>query len=109
MFGKNPRLNPLQSRKQLLLAESDLNRALMLEDVAALTADLRLVTDRARSFGSIASSGAALVAGLAAVRRGKTARGGARPSWLRIILRGAGLLSTLWLAFRSFSRRRDDA
>ncbi len=108
MSGKNPRLNPLQFRKQLLLAESELNRALMLDGLAALKADLCLLTDRARSFGSIASSGAALVAGLAAVRRAKPAPAGARLSWLRLILKSAGLLSTLWLAFRSFSRRRDD-
>jgi hypothetical protein len=108
MFGKNPRLNPLQSRKQLLLAESDLNRALMLGDLAALKAELGLLTGRARAFGSIASSGAALVAGLAAVQRAKPARAGAKLSWLRCILKSAGLLSTLWLAYRSLGRRRDE-
>ena len=32
MFGKNPRMNPLESRKQLLIAESELNRAQLVGD-----------------------------------------------------------------------------
>ena len=107
MFGKKPRLNPLESRKQLLIAESELNRAQMAGDMAALTAGVRTFTDRAKSFGSIASSAAVLVAGLAAFRRGKPVDADAKPSWLRTILKGAGLISTFWLAFRSQRRDRD--
>ena len=107
MFGKKPRLNPLESRKQLLIAESELNRAQMAGDMAALTAGVRTFTDRAKSFGSIASSAAVLVAGLAAFRRGKPAGANAKPSWLRTILKGAGLISTFWLAFRSQRRDQD--
>ena len=47
-------MNPLESRKQLLIAESELNRAQMAGDMAALTAGVRTFTDRAKSFGSIA-------------------------------------------------------
>lgn len=101
MFGKNPRINPLESRKQLLIAESELNRAQLVGDMAALMAGVRTLTDRAKSFGSIASSAAVLVAGLAAFRRGKPVDASARPSRLQTILKGAGLISTLWLAFRS--------
>ena len=100
-------MNPLESRKQLLLAESELNRAQLVGDMAALRADVRALTDRAKSFGSIASSAAVLVAGLAAFRRGKSAAAGAKPSWLQTILKGAGLISTLWLAFRSQGCDRD--
>ena len=107
MFGKKPRLNPLESRKQLLIAESELNRAQMAGDMAALTAAFRTLTDRTKTFGSIASSAAVLVAGLAAFRRGKPVGAGAKPSWLRTILKGAGLFSTFWLAFRSQRRDRD--
>jgi hypothetical protein len=108
MFGKKPRLNPLELRKQLLIAESELNRAQMAGDMAALMAAVRTFTDRAKSFGSIASSAAALVAGLAAFRRGKPLDAGPKPSWLRTISRGAGLISTLWLAFRSQPRHLQD-
>jgi hypothetical protein len=106
MFGKTSRLNPLDLRKQLLIAESELNRAQLAAELIELTAGFRAVTDRARSFGSIASSAAALVAGLAAFRRGKTAVAGAKSSWLQTLLNGAGLISTLWLAFRPQERER---
>jgi hypothetical protein len=101
-------MNPLESRKQLLIAESELNRAQLAGDGAALTAGVRVLTDRAKSFGSIASSAAALVAGLVAFRQGKPLGVGAKPSRLQTILKGAGVMSTVWLAFRSRSRDPKD-
>jgi hypothetical protein len=107
MYGKNPRLNPLQSRKQLLLAESELNRAQMMQDMAALTAEVHALGSSAKSFGSIASSAAVLVSGLTAFRRGKASSADATPSWLRTVFKGAGLVSNLWLAFRLRGRDRN--
>jgi hypothetical protein len=94
-------MNPLESRKQLLIAESELNRDQAVGELAALAAGVRTLTDRAKSFGSIASAAAVLMAGLAAFRRGKSGDAGAKPSWLRTIRKSAGLISTVWLAFRS--------
>lgn len=108
MFGKDSRMTPLESRKQLLIAESELNRAELVGDLAALKTGVRTLTDRAKSFGSIASSAAVLVAGLAAFRRAKSAPADANPSWLQTIFKGAGLISTLWLAFRSQGRHQKD-
>ena len=99
-------MNPLESRKQLLIAESELNRAQLAGDLAALTAGVRTLTDRAKSLGSIASSAAVLLAGLAAFRRGKLADADGKPSWRRTLLKSAGLISTLWLAFRPRGRDR---
>ena len=104
MFGKNPRMSRLESRKQLLIAESELNREQLIEDMIALTAGVHTLADRAKSFGSIVSSAAVLVAGLAAFRHSKSAPAGAKPSWLRKILKGAGMVSTIWLAFHSGGR-----
>jgi hypothetical protein len=97
-------MNPLQSRKQLLLAESELNRAQLAGDIAALKADVCALTGRARSIGLIASSAAALLAALSAFRRGKPAPDGAKTSWLPTLLKGAGLISTLWMAWRPGER-----
>ena len=108
MFRKNPRMNPLESRKQLLIAESELNRAQLVGDMAVLTAGVRTLTNRAKSFGSIASTAAVLVAGLAACRRGKPAPAAEKTSWLQTILKGAGLVSTLWLGFRSRSHDHEN-
>jgi hypothetical protein len=108
MFGKKSHVTPLELRKQLLIAESELNRAQLAGDMTALTEGVRTLTDRAKSFGSIASSAAVLMAGLASFRRGKPADAGAKPSWLQTILKGAGMVSTLWLAFRSQGRDQKD-
>ena len=64
MLGKNPRMNPLESRKQLLLVESELNRAQLARDMAELTAGVRTLTERAKSIASIFSSAAVLVSAL---------------------------------------------
>ena len=97
-------MNSLHSRKELLIAESELNRAQLVGHLAALTTDVRKFSDRARSFGAIASSAAVLVTGLVALQRIRTGSGGAKAGWRQTIAKGAGLVSTLWLAFRARPR-----
>lgn len=97
-------MNPVELRKQLLVAESELNRAQLVRDLTSLREGMGRFADRAKSFGSIASSALVLVTGLAAFRRGKPADGAAKPSWLQTILKGTGLISTLWLALRARGR-----
>jgi hypothetical protein len=113
MFGQNPRLNPLEARKQLLLAESELNRAQLVEDFAALTADIQTLKDRAKSLGSVVSSAAVLVAGLVAFRGRKPVETPidtkGKLHWLRTILKGASLISTFWLAYHAQDREQKDA
>jgi len=100
MSGKSPGLNPLESRKQLLIAESDLNRAQLAGEMATLAADVRRLADHAKSLGSITSSAASLIAGLASFRRSRPAPGDERPSWWQILLKGAPLAGLLWSRFR---------
>jgi hypothetical protein len=100
MPEKNSRLSPLESRKRLLIAESELNRAQMMEDLAALKSDAGALVDRVKSYGSIASSVATLVSGVAAFRGAQPANGDGKSHWLRKVIRGAGLVSSLWRAFR---------
>ena len=107
MSGKSPRLSPLESQKRLLIAESELNRAQMVQDLNALKSDVNALVDRVKSFGSIGSSVATLVSGLAAFQLGKPANGDGKSHWLRRIMRGAGLVSTLWRAFRPKHRAEE--
>jgi hypothetical protein len=104
MSGKSTRVNPLQLRKQLLLAESELNRDQLVADMAELKAGLHIIKERAQSFDTIASSAAVLVIGLAALKRGRPESPGAKASWLQTLLKGTGLISTLWLAVRAHLR-----
>jgi hypothetical protein len=101
-------MNALESRKQILIAESELNRAQLADDLAALTAGVRSFTDRAKSFGSLISAAAVLVAGPMAFRQRPPASAGAKPAWWQTLLKGAGLLSTFWMAFRSAGRDSKD-
>ena len=100
-------MNPLQFRKQLLVAESTLNRAQLVADVTAFAADVRSLTIRYIFLGSVASSAAVLVAGLAAFQNARAKNPEVKQSWFRTLLKGAGFASTLWLAFRSRGRDRD--
>ncbi len=101
MSGNNLRINPLAARKRLLLAESELNRAQLVRDVSVVTTGVRALNERTRGIRSVASSAAGLVAGLAAVQREKRLNAALKPSRLQTVLKCAGFVSSLWLAWRA--------
>jgi hypothetical protein len=96
-------MNPLKSRKQLLIAESELNRAQLVQEWETMTDEVHSLTCQARTIGSFASATASLIAGLASFGRKKPAPAPEKPSWLQTVLKGTGLVSNLWLAFRGKS------
>jgi len=105
MFGQRPRLNPLALRKQLLIAESEINRAQLFQEWQALAHEVHDLAHRAKTIGAWASAAALLVAGLTAWRNGSPASGAAKPSWFQKILHGARLASTIWVAFRACGQK----
>jgi hypothetical protein len=107
MSGKNHHLNPLAARKQLLITESDLNRAQLVQDWQAVADGVHSVASRARTLGSMVSATASLVAILASFRRQQTAPAAEKPSWLPTLLKGTALISTVWQAFRPRDRNQD--
>jgi len=104
MPGRNHRLTPLELRKQMLIVESELNRTQFKHEWGGVADGVRAVAHRAKSIGTFATSTAVLVSALAAFKGGGTAAPGAKPSRWRRALKGAGLISNFWLAFRA--RRR---
>jgi hypothetical protein len=94
-------MSPLQSRKLMLIAESELNRAQLVQELESLAEGARTVVGRARSFDEIASAAAVVVSALTAFRHGKPAVPAAKGSWLRTFIKRAGLVLALWRAFRS--------
>jgi uncharacterized membrane-anchored protein len=108
MPGKITLINPLESRKRLLIAESELNRAQLVGDITALTEGVHTFTGRAKSLGSIAAAAAALVAGLAAFRRNKSAEAPAKPSWFQTVVKGTKLVSSLWMALPARNHNHDN-
>jgi hypothetical protein len=100
-------MNPLASRKQLLIAESELNRAQLVRELETIADQVHSFVDRAATVGSLASLSASLMIGLTCFRRGKTATAAGKPSWLQTILAGAQLARSLWTRFRSPCPGRD--
>jgi len=101
-------MNSLKSRKQLLIAESELNRTHLEQDWCAITTGVRTLTDRAKSTSSFAAAAAMLVTGFATWRRVKSEHADGKLSWLQKIFKGAGLISTVWLAFRARGQDQKD-
>jgi hypothetical protein len=101
-------MNPLETRKQLLIAESELNRAQLVQEWQMVADDAQALARKARIIGSWVSIAASLVAGLAFLRRKKSAHAVEKPSRLQTILKGAGLVSTIWRLFRSQGHGQKD-
>ena len=93
-------MNALASRKKLLVAESELNRAQLVQEWQAIADIAHALKDRAKTIGTLASA-AILVTGLTGFGHRKTAPAAEKSSWLQTVLKGAGLVFTLWQAFRS--------
>jgi len=104
---KNRRLSSLELRKHLLLAESELNRAQLVQELQTVAGGVRSLAVRAKSFSLIVSSTAMVVGTLAAFRRSKPVETTPKPSRLQSILKGAGLISRLWTEFRPQAQARD--
>jgi hypothetical protein len=103
-------MNPLKSRKQLLIAESELNRAQLVQELEAIKEQVHSCANQTRTITSLASAAAILIAGLASFwRKKESAPAAEKPSWLQTIVKGAGLVSTVWTAFRSQRRDQDES
>lgn len=100
-------MKELESRKRLLVAESELNRSQLVSDLDALQAGVRALTDRSKSYRSIVSATAMLLMGVAALRRGPAHHPDRPPSWRQTLFKGLGLISSFWLALRTPKRDPD--
>ncbi len=98
-------LTPLESRKRLLIAESELNRAELFAEWRTMTHGAGSLLRRAKTVGRWTSAAALLVVGVAGLRRGPRASGVKSGRFPRI-LNGARLASAIWLAFRARDERR---
>jgi hypothetical protein len=104
MLGQHHSLTTLKSRKRALVEEAEAQREELGCDMEIVRSGLRRMGTQAKSFGSIASTIALVIAGLSTFRaaRGLGRNGGA--SFLSRVLFGARLASTVWLALSA--RRR---
>ena len=94
-------MKPLESRKQLLIAESELNRAQLVQEWHTMADEARSLLHQLSTIGSFATAAATLVAGLASCRRKDPAPAAKKPSLGQTIVKVAGLFSTFWSEFRA--------
>ena len=100
MFAKTPCVSALAVRKQLLIAESELNRAQLSDEWGKMKAEISDLTHRAKTIAVWSSSAAMLLAGLAAFRNRNGMAAEEKPSWLQRTLKWIQLANTFWQAFR---------
>jgi len=101
MSGQEPDVTSLETRKRILVMESELNRAHLCHEVALLADELRNVSGQLQSAASVASS---FFTSFAPESNGAAEEPApAKPSWLSTIVRGVRFGTSLWLAFRSKS------
>ena len=105
MSGKTTGLTALEMRKQLLVVESELNRAHLVNELQAMKAGVRQVTGQLSMLSSLASSVTqfssvftGLFDGLFSHRESDD--DGKKPSWVSTLFQGvragSSLLAKLW-------------
>jgi hypothetical protein len=102
-------MNPLESRKKLLIAESELNRVQLVRELETIKNKVHSFASQARTIGSLALAATTLIAGFASLRRKKSEPAAEKSSWLQTILKGAGLVFTVWTALRPQRRNQDES
>ena len=101
-------MKSLESRKQLLIAESELNRAQLVQEWRTMAVEARSLAHQARTVSSMVSAAGSLIAGVMSLRRKHSAPATEKPSWWQMLLKGAGLASSIWSEFRSHGRGQKD-
>jgi hypothetical protein len=103
-------MSALRSRKNLLIAESELNRAHLAQAWQAMAGEVYSLTGQVGRIGAFASVAATLVAILAFFRRKKPVPAvvAGKPSWWRTAFKNARMVFTLWKIFRPPGRGQGD-
>ena len=104
MPGKKLHLTPLESRKQLLLVESELNRVQLVNELHELKGEFNHLKNRVQAVGSVASSAVKLATTFSAIRSAFTHRNddkNEKSSWISTLVSGARTGVLLWGALRS--------
>jgi len=89
-------MKPLESRKQLLIVESELNRAQLVQEWQTMNGEFHSLARQTKTIFTIASTAVSLFAGLSFLRPEKSEPALKKPSWWQLIFQGAGQAVLLW-------------
>ena len=109
MFGKKSYLKALETRKQEIVAQSDVTRIELLKDWENLKTELHRVKRQLRAAGSIASSAVVLAAAASVLRRRhelQKTEVHTKVPWVSAALNGAKVGASLFMKLRSLIRER---
>jgi hypothetical protein len=93
-------MNSLEARKQLLIAESEINRHQLMQEWRTMADGASSLGHRARSLSITAMAATAIISGIVSLRRTKSAPVVEKFSWWRTLLKGAQLAGLFWAEFR---------
>ena len=96
MPGTNNPLNELSVQKQLLVAESEINRTMLIEEGNVFVARLKPVAQTVGQIGGLVSSAIAGVAAFSSPGAGRNGSSAGKSSWLRIICEGLRFGLSAW-------------
>ena len=110
MPGEKPKLTPLAARKQLLLLESDLNRAQFIEALHDWKDAFHRSKEHLTRFGTIASTAARLTTTFSTARRlfSRNSNPGGKKSWFSMVFDGVSTGASLWYLLRSRQRNKHE-
>ena len=101
MLDRHVHVSPLQARKQLLIAESELNRSDLSQEWLALRQGGHELARRAKTIGAWAALGSSLLTGWGAYRQGQGLRPRPKRSWLDTALQTAKITHEIWALCRT--------
>ena len=106
MHPKTTDLTGLQARKQLLIVESELNRAQLVAEWREVKTGMVRLADQISTVGSMAESIAKISASISTLFRGFSRNNGdgQESSWISTLFKGARAGASWWSSFRSHSR-----
>jgi len=106
MSGKTTGLTALETRKQLLLVESELNRAQLINEVRDLKNEFHHLKRQLEAIGSIAASAAKLAGTFSSIGSvfSHHEKEDGKPSWISTLAKGARTGASLWVALKSYLR-----
>lgn len=102
MHRPNHPLTALEARKQLLVLEAEIQRQQVCSDIDTLAGQVRGMTHKVASFGSMASVATLAAGGIAALRGSRKAT--SPPSKLSRVISLARWGISAWLMFRNKDR-----
>jgi hypothetical protein len=101
MSAKHTPLTPLQRRKAVLVVEAEQQREQFCQDANLIKSRFEALATQAKSVSSMASVSGLIWRGISVFRRPRSPRQNGKPSLVAKLVRGAGLVSSLWFALRS--------